>query len=195
MDRQADRAPGVGDAARDRLADPPCGVRGELEALAPVELLDGVHQAEVALLDEIEQGQSRRLVLLGDRHDQAQVRLDELALGLFALAGGAAQFALACRCDGLAALVERGDRLVARLDRLRESYLVLLGEQGVLPDIGEVETDEVFVVSFDAIFCHRQLLLCMSDAGPRLPKRRSFRRWYSQGVTRRRRSRQGESTT
>ena len=35
-------------------ADPPGRVE-ELEAFAPVELLDGVHQAEVALLDEVEQ--------------------------------------------------------------------------------------------------------------------------------------------
>src|SRR4051794_15352422 len=45
----------------DRLADPPGGVGGELEALAPVELLDRVHQAEVALLDEVEQRQAGRL--------------------------------------------------------------------------------------------------------------------------------------
>ena len=82
--REPDGAAGVGDAAGDRLTDPPRGVGGELEALAPVELLDGVHQAEVALLDEVEQRQSGRLVLLGDRHDEAQVRLHERALGVVA---------------------------------------------------------------------------------------------------------------
>ena len=55
VDGEADGAAGVGDAAGDGLADPPGGVGGELEALAPVELLDGVHQAEVALLDQVEQ--------------------------------------------------------------------------------------------------------------------------------------------
>ena len=39
----------------DGLADPEGGVGGELEALAPVELVDGVLEAEVALLDEVEQ--------------------------------------------------------------------------------------------------------------------------------------------
>jgi len=57
VDRQPDRATSVGDAPGDRLADPPRGIRRELEALAPVELLDGVHQAEVALLDQVEEGQ------------------------------------------------------------------------------------------------------------------------------------------
>ena len=80
VDRQADRAAGVGDATGDRLADPPRGVGGELEALAPVELLDGVHQAEVALLDQVQERQARGLVLLGDRHDEAQVGLHEGAL-------------------------------------------------------------------------------------------------------------------
>ena len=68
--------------ARDRLADPPRRVRRELEALAPVELRDRVDQAEVALLDEIEEGKTRRLVALGDRHDEPQVRLHERALGV-----------------------------------------------------------------------------------------------------------------
>ena len=77
---QADRAAGVGDATGDRLADPPGGVGRELEALAPVELLHRVHQAQVALLDQVQQRQPGRLVLLGDRHHQAEVGLDERAL-------------------------------------------------------------------------------------------------------------------
>ena len=157
VDGQADRAAGVGDAAGDRLADPPRGVRGELEALAPVELLDGVHQAEVALLDQVEQRQAGRLVLLGDRHDEAQVRLHELALGLLALAGGAAQLALLGGGQFLAGRIEFGEGLVAGFDRLRQSHLVVFREQCVLPDVGEVETYEVFVVSIDAIFGHRRL--------------------------------------
>jgi hypothetical protein len=42
-----------------------------------VELLDRSHQAEVSFLDEVEQRHAGRLVSLGDRHDQPQVRLDE----------------------------------------------------------------------------------------------------------------------
>ena len=159
MDREANRATRVGDTAGDRLTDPPRGVRGELEALAPVELLDGVHESEVALLDQVEQRETRGLVLLGDRDDESQVRLDELTLGLFALACGAAQLTLLRRGE-FAAGVELLDGLVACLDGLRESYLVVFREQRVLPDIGEVETDEVFVVSVDAVFGHLVLLLC-----------------------------------
>src|SRR4029079_8531526 len=51
----ADRPRVVRDGALHRLADPPRGVRRELEAAPPVELLDRAVQAERALLDEIEE--------------------------------------------------------------------------------------------------------------------------------------------
>ena len=57
--RHADRAGLVGDAAGDRLPDPPRRVGRELVAAAPVELLDGAHQAEVALLDQVEEQHAR----------------------------------------------------------------------------------------------------------------------------------------
>src|SRR5271155_2420709 len=84
MNRKPDRPPSVGYSAGDRLADPPSGVGRELEALPPVKLLHGVHQAEVALLDEVQKGEPGRLVLLGYGHDQSQVGLDEGLLSLLA---------------------------------------------------------------------------------------------------------------
>src|SRR5260370_31909638 len=60
-DRQPDRVGGPGDAALDALADPPRGVRRELEAFAPLELGDGADQSEVAVLDQIVQRDTRRL--------------------------------------------------------------------------------------------------------------------------------------
>src|SRR5215217_3088681 len=80
VDRDADRARLVGERAGDRLADPPGRVGGELEALAVVELLRGADQAERALLDQIEEGQALVAVVLRNRNDQAQVRLDHLLL-------------------------------------------------------------------------------------------------------------------
>src|SRR5262249_22198142 len=145
----------------------PRRVGRELEALAPVELLDGVHQAEVALLDEVEEGQARCLVLLGDRDDEAQVRLDEGALRVLALTGRAAQLALAGRRDFLASGLELGARLVAGLDGLRESYLVVLRQEGVLADVGEVEADEVFLVALDALLGQLLHLLLLGRYGSR----------------------------
>ena len=76
----ADRARLVGERAGDRLADPPGGVGRELEALAVVELLRGTDQAERALLDQVEEGQALVAVVLRDRDDEPQVRLDHLLL-------------------------------------------------------------------------------------------------------------------
>src|SRR5690606_3186870 len=46
--RNANRAALVGHGAGDRLANPPSGVRAELEAAAILELVDSPHQAGVA---------------------------------------------------------------------------------------------------------------------------------------------------
>jgi hypothetical protein len=73
--RDADGARLVGERAGDGLADPPRGVRAELEAAPVVELLDGAHQADVALLDEVEQRHASSGVPLGDADDKAQVGL------------------------------------------------------------------------------------------------------------------------
>ena len=104
--REPDGAAGVGDATGEGLADPPGGVRRELEALAPVELLDGVDQAEVAFLNEVEERQARRLVLLGDRHDQPEVGLDERALGGLTLADELAELTLAGGGEALSGLFQ-----------------------------------------------------------------------------------------
>ena len=141
----------VGDATGDGLADPPGGVRGELEPLAPVELLDGVHQAEVALLDQVQQGQARRLVLLGDRHDQPQVRLHERLLGLLALHARHAGAHASSPCvRPLGALADLGFRVPPGLDGLGQAYLVVLGQQRVLTDVRQVEPDEILVIALDS---------------------------------------------
>ena len=53
--RDADRPRLVGDRAGDRLPNPPRGVGGKLVAATVLELLDRLHQADIALLDEIEE--------------------------------------------------------------------------------------------------------------------------------------------
>src|ERR671919_244905 len=85
VDRQPDRPPPVGDGPGDGLPDPPRGVRGELESPAPVEQLDGAHQAEIAVLDQVEQREALALVLPGHRNHQPEVRQDEPLAGLAGL--------------------------------------------------------------------------------------------------------------
>src|SRR5262252_3489999 len=71
----------VGDGAGDGLADPPRGVDGELVAAAVLELVHGLHEADVAFLDQVEELQSAVRVLLRDRDDEAEVGLHHLLLG------------------------------------------------------------------------------------------------------------------
>ena len=111
----ADRARLVGDRAGDRLADPPGGVRRELEALAVVELLDRADQPERPLLDQVEEREPAAEVALRDRDDEAQVRLDHLRL--------------------------RGH--VAALDPLGQVDLLVGGEERHPADLAQVEPQRV----------------------------------------------------
>src|ERR671937_2625142 len=127
-----DRAGRVGEPARDRLRDPPGRVRRELEAFAPVELLDCTHQPERPLLDQIEKGEALVAVPLRDRDDQAQVRLDhrlprvEFApfdpLHQLDLLGGGQERSTACVAQEELECV--GRRLLQ--DRLRRRILLVL---------------------------------------------------------------------
>jgi hypothetical protein len=55
VDRDADCAPLVGQGTADRVADPPAGVGREAVAALMVETLDRLHEADVALLNEVDQ--------------------------------------------------------------------------------------------------------------------------------------------
>src|SRR5207248_1278915 len=81
MHRDADGAGLVRDGAGDGLTDPPGSVGREFVAAPVLELVDGFHQADVALLNEIEELETAVGVLLRDGDDEAEVSLDELTLG------------------------------------------------------------------------------------------------------------------
>src|SRR5581483_2270930 len=115
VDRHADRPRLVRERAGDRLADPPCRVRRELVALAPVELLGGAHEADRPLLDQIEERETLVAVALRDRDDEAQVRLHHLLLRA----------------------------VVAALDALRELDFLRGGQQIDLADVLEEELQRV----------------------------------------------------
>src|SRR5699024_8187517 len=69
-------------SAGDGLAYPPGRVGRELVALGVVELLDGLDEAEVALLDEVEKQHAAADIALRYRDDKAQVGLGHALLGL-----------------------------------------------------------------------------------------------------------------
>ena len=80
-----------------------------------VELLGGAHEADRPLLDQVEEGQPLVAIVLGDRDDEAQVRLDHVLLGA----------------------------VVAALDPLGELDLLRGGQQLDAPDLAQEEGERV----------------------------------------------------
>ena len=115
VDRDPDRVGLVRDRTLTGLADPPRRIRRELEALPVVELLDRAVEADRAVLDQVEQRQAVALVALGDRDDEAQVRVRHPLLG----------------------------GVVAALDPLRERDLLGGGQQLVAADLVQKELQAV----------------------------------------------------
>src|ERR1039458_6783421 len=76
MHRQADGLGLIGERAFDGLLDPPRTVGRKLAALFRIKALDGLHQADVASADQIQQRQSDAIVIARDFYDQAEVGLD-----------------------------------------------------------------------------------------------------------------------
>ena len=102
MHRNADRAGLVGDRARGGLADPPGGTGRKLVSALVLELLDRLHEAGIAFLDEVEERKSAVHVLLHDGDDESEVRLHHLGPGR--LSG----------LEHLAQFREGGDELLGR---------------------------------------------------------------------------------
>src|SRR5215208_5962122 len=105
----------VGNGTLHRLPDPPGGVRGEPPSTVGIELLDGLYETYVALLDQVLERQPHPTVLLGYAHDEPQVLLDEPLAGT----------------------------LVSGLGPLGEVDLLGVREQLALVDVGEVAWDEI----------------------------------------------------
>ena len=63
---------------QNRLADPPDGVGDEFDVLFGIVLLGRMHQADVALIDQIEEQHVLISISLRVVNDESQVRLDQL---------------------------------------------------------------------------------------------------------------------
>ena len=87
----------IGNGAGDGLPDPPGGVGGELVALGVVEFLHGLDEAQVALLNQIQEQHAAAHIPLGNGHHQTEVGLCQLLLGGFALLVGLAEQRLPLR--------------------------------------------------------------------------------------------------
>ena len=107
MHGHADGACLIGHGAGDGLTDPPRGIGGELEALLPVELLDGSDEAQVAFLNQVEEEHATTGVALGQRHHESQVRLQQVVLGLLAVVRRPLELALALEVHAVALGIEQ----------------------------------------------------------------------------------------
>ena len=66
MHRNTNRSRLVGDSSRNRLANPPRRVRGELIAAFILELVHSLHETNIAFLDQVQELKTTICVLLGD---------------------------------------------------------------------------------------------------------------------------------
>ncbi len=80
--RHANRARLVGERTRHGLPHPPRCIGGKLPAAPIFELVDRLHQADIAFLNQIQELHAAVHVLLRDRNHETQIRLDHLALRL-----------------------------------------------------------------------------------------------------------------
>ena len=130
MHRDADGAGLIRDGAGDGLADPPGGVGRELVSFGIVEFFDGLDQAQVALLNQVEELHAAADIALGDGNDQAQVALGELFAG-FLVAGchalGDFQFFLGGEQRHLADLLEVHAHGVVGGDAFGDGKILRLG--------------------------------------------------------------------
>jgi len=115
-------------------------------------------------LDEVEQWQTGSLVFLRNRNHETQVGLHELPLRTRAIALGLLQFAAAIGRDLRIVLLELGGGFLAAFDRLGQANFVVLGEECVLTDVGEVEPNEIFFVPINPVFRHF-VSSCLSERG------------------------------
>jgi hypothetical protein len=103
--------PRAQDVFLDRGADPPHGVGGQAEALVGLELLDGLHQADIAFGDHFADRQAVAAIAHGDLGHETQVAGDHLVGG-----GG----------------------VLMLFPTLGEHELLVLGQHRELADLGEV---------------------------------------------------------
>src|SRR5262249_34696663 len=127
--------------------------------------------------------QAAGLVLLGDRDDEPEGGVDELALGVLAVTQRAAELAL-LGGGQLAVRGQGGRGGPAARDGLGPPDPLGPGQQVVAPDVLEVEPDQVLVLgSVDAVVSHFEMSLSpgipagsIRPSGGRRAGRRSRRR-------------------
>ena len=82
MHGNADGSSLIRERASHGLADPPSRVSRKLVSPPPLELINALHQTDVALLNQVEKLQAAIVIFLSDGDDQAEICFDKFLLGL-----------------------------------------------------------------------------------------------------------------
>src|SRR5262249_14732422 len=80
MHGNADGTGLIRNSTGNRLANPPGRIGAEFIAPTIFKLIDRFHQADIALLNEVEKAQATVGIFLGNAHDQAEIGLGKLTL-------------------------------------------------------------------------------------------------------------------
>ena len=75
----------LGNSLQNALTNPPYSIGNEFEASSLIELLCGLNQANVTLINQVSQRQSLMLILLCNRYHESKVCRHQLVLGALAL--------------------------------------------------------------------------------------------------------------
>ena len=141
MDGNADGPGLVGNGPGNGLADPPGGVGGELVALGVVELFHGLNEAQVALLDQVQEQHPTAYIAFRNGNYQTEVGFRQLLLGgltgAVLLAQGSLQGGVDLRTlfPLAAELRQLLGRLVPGGHGLGQADLLLRRQQGHLADL------------------------------------------------------------
>ena len=81
MYRDTDGSSLIRNRSSDRLTDPPGRIGRELIPASVFELIDRLHQTNIAFLDQVEELETAVGVFLGNRDHESEVRFHHLFLG------------------------------------------------------------------------------------------------------------------
>src|SRR5678809_964777 len=80
MDWDTDGPCLIGNRAGNSLANPPGGIGTELVAALVLKLIHGLHQANIAFLDQVKELKAPVRIFLGDTDNETKIRLNQFGL-------------------------------------------------------------------------------------------------------------------
>ena len=143
VDRHADGAALISNGAGNCLADPPGGISREPETTPVFIFLDRFHQAQVALLNEIEERHTPTNITLCNADHKAGIGFYEVLAGILAVLNQEFELALACRFDTDAGRFEFYAGLLSALNPLGDRKFFCHLQQRYLGHFFQIQADGI----------------------------------------------------